>query len=681
MAYFGGKFDVIPNGVGPGARINVKSKERVDINSSTRGIVAAPIKLDWGLDGDVKIFTAKDFAQNSLAKFGYELGDERLRDVSEIFRHATKLIAFRLNGTGDKATSGIAEAKYSGIRGNDIVVSVEGDPDAGTTIHDLAEATAAFSAEEDRLTVTYSIPEGYTPSVEIKLGEEILPKSDYSVTEGDSSLEIAFNPNVATGNYSVGLYAKYRNSLSLISTATVAIKHTDAVEAVIKLTKGTESKGSGLAAELNDLSISFTTTDNSITATYDNLPEGYTVLGQLMLGAAVASTMAGRIDVSQTANSITYTFGKEAPTKAEYTFRAKVAKGSDKPIAASCTFNLALEGEDVPEFVTATFKSKKDTDWNIEVPARYIVKTYLDDLEVNRQRVKSVDYLKDNDYVVWNRNVPLQETAGTHLEGGTNSEVTVGRYAEALNAFESQFFNVLVCPSNDEQIKEMYKNFTIRLRDELGIKFQTVMAKTDEHPNHEAIIQIENYVLDDVAEPESALTYWVGGLQAGCEVYESAANVDYDGVYNINLNYSQRDLEYIIEDGYFAFHQARGDDYELHTRTLLDINTLVEPSKEQNEDWSRNQTIRVIDEAANYIAALFNNRYFGKVSDRQAGREQLANDIIQYFQSLETKGAIDGFDPNTVTVEQGPTKRIVIVQAAITPVNALEQMYMTIIVD
>lgn len=44
-----------------------------------------------------------------------------------------------------------------------------------------------------------------------------------------------------------------------------------------------------------------------------------------------------------------------------------------------------------------------------------------------------------------------------------------------MQLLENYAFNVVVVMETDTKLQEVYKSWTIRMRDEMGIKFQTVM--------------------------------------------------------------------------------------------------------------------------------------------------------------------------------------------------------------
>jgi hypothetical protein len=59
----------------------------------------------------------------------------------------------------------------------------------------------------------------------------------------------------------------------------------------------------------------------------------------------------------------------------------------------------------------------------------------------------------------------------------------------------------------------------------------------------------------------------------------------------------------------------------------------------------------------------------------------LWSDIVQLFNSLVTIRAIEPYDAQTIVVKQGDNKGQVLVDCAITPIVAMEQLYMTTVVE
>lgn len=331
-------------------------------------------------------------------------------------------------------------------------------------------------------------------------------------------------------------------------------------------------------------------------------------------------------------------------------------------------------------YCTAKYKGVRGNDLkiivnaNVDEPEKVDVLTYLDTTLVDEQTVEpNTNNLKSNDYVDWKPDVVLEPTAALPLTGGSNGdELTGTQYQQALDAFESYTFNALGCLSTDSLIISLFIEYTKRMRDSVGVKFQTVVYRTA--ADYEGIVNLENQVLDD--ENPAALVYWVTGAIGGCPVNKSNTNKRYDGEYEVDTNYKQSQLEAGLLAGKFMFHLV-GED----VRVLDDINSFTTVTDEKSIDFASNQTIRVLDQIANDIATLFNTKYLGNVPNDRAGQLSLWNDIVKHHQLLESIRAIEDFNPDNVVVMKGDHKKAVVVNDVVMPVNAMAQLYMTVIVE
>ena len=174
--------------------------------------------------------------------------------------------------------------------------------------------------------------------------------------------------------------------------------------------------------------------------------------------------------------------------------------------------------------------------------------------------------------------------------------------------------------------------------------------------------------------PYPCLLYTSTGVIAGTAVNKSATNMDYDGEYQIDTDYTQSELEAGILEGSFMFHLV-----DEKVVVLEDINTFISVTDEKSGDFSSNQTIRVLDQIANDIAVLFGKKYLGKVPNDASGRISLWNDIVKHHQELQNIRAIENFSSDNVTVAQGDTKKAVVVTDYVTPVNARAQLYICLL--
>ena len=337
-------------------------------------------------------------------------------------------------------------------------------------------------------------------------------------------------------------------------------------------------------------------------------------------------------------------------------------------------------------FATAKYGGKRGNALTIKIAADvdnagyYIVSTLLDGIAVDEQRAKTAADLVANDFVTFKTGAALGNIAGEPLENGADCASITGEHYQAfLDAVESYSFNTLCCPvnpkdTNTKSTVALFANFTKRMREDVGAKFQlcTIKPETDS----EGVIGVWNDATANGAETD-ALVYWVAGAQAAVAVNKSLTNSKYNGELTIDTNYTQAALEAAIKAGKFMFHNVNGT-----VRVLEDINTLVTLTAEKGEIFQSNQTVRVCDQIANDVAVLFNTRYVGIVPNDASGRATLWNDIVKLIQQLETLRAVEDFDPDTVSVNIGDRKGSVLLTIdGLNIVNAMSQLYMSVIIQ
>lgn len=293
-----------------------------------------------------------------------------------------------------------------------------------------------------------------------------------------------------------------------------------------------------------------------------------------------------------------------------------------------------------------------------------------DEIDIEDLEAKSLDTGKalDVDLVL-----ELYEVIAMPLTGGANTETTTNDHQNYLNRAESFSYNILGVITDDSAVKQLYTNFTKRMRDEVGIKFQLVLH--DYPADHEGVINVKNNILDE-GYATSSIVYYVVGLQASCEINKSCLNKTYLGEFKIDTDYTQSELTQAIKSGEFVYHSVGYD-----VKVLNDINSLVSLEEYKGEIFQDNQTVRVIDQFANDIAYLFNDKYLGIVSNSQSGRISLRGDIVKYCKELEQLGAIEDFASDDIEVSEGDNKKAVVVSSKLTVVNAMAQLYMSVTIE
>jgi hypothetical protein len=281
--------------------------------------------------------------------------------------------------------------------------------------------------------------------------------------------------------------------------------------------------------------------------------------------------------------------------------------------------------------------------------------------------------LQSNSFVDWNTTGSITLSAGLPFTGGVTGTASDTDYQTVIDKIEGYTFNTVGIATTDQTINGLAATWTKRMRDEMGLKFQTVLYRYS-GAGYEGIISVENKLEGEAGDntDKGGLVFWVTGAEAACEVNRSILNKVYDGEYKPDVDYTQIQLENAIKTGKFAFHRVR---------VLSDINTLVNTTVDKGDIFKENQTVRVIDQIANDIALVFNTKYLGVVLNDEAGRISLWADIVKHHEQLQEIRAIENFSDADVVVEQGNTKRAVVVTDAITVVNAMAQLYMTVTVS
>ena len=339
-------------------------------------------------------------------------------------------------------------------------------------------------------------------------------------------------------------------------------------------------------------------------------------------------------------------------------------------------YNLNCGAKASGTYATAKYKGTRGNSIKIKIAVnvddntKWDVTTIVDNMDQDIQTVASAAGLVSNQWVDFNTSATLAETAATSLSGGTNGTVTGTQHAAAMAALEQKYFNVLICNSTDSTTQNLYISYTIRMRDNVGKDFQTVVY--NKAADYEGVINVVTAVSEAEAQ---AMVYWTGGKSAACALGKSLTNVKYDGEYTPVCTETQSQLEDAINAGKFIFHTV-GDDI----RVLMDINSLVSFTAEKGSLMAKNEIIRVTDYLNNNIAVLFNTRYIGKVLNNETGRAHLRQDIASIQDRLVMLGAVE-YDGKDLTVSKGPDKGDVIINDPIVINTAMVRLYMTIAVS
>src|SRR5690606_24370426 len=250
-------------------------------------------------------------------------------------------------------------------------------------------------------------------------------------------------------------------------------------------------------------------------------------------------------------------------------------------------------------------------------------------------------------------------------------------YTDYLEAIELHDFNTMAAPIEDETLKGIFTSFVRRLREDEGKKIQVVLP---DYPNadYEGVISVKNGVVleDGTTLNNMQATAWVAGATAAANVNESLTYAAYDGAVDVDIRFTNTEIVRALRNGEFVFVPSDG-------RAIVeqDINTFTSYTSTKRYHFSKNRVIRVLDGIANDLKGIFERTFIGKVNNDTDGRNLFKNEIINYLNALQDIGAIQNFDSqNDVTVSPGAEMDSVYVELYVQPVDAIEKIYMDIIV-
>ncbi|MFI3207360.1 MAG: phage tail sheath family protein [Clostridia bacterium] len=158
MALGGGNW-TSDNKILPGTYVNFTNPSLATSALSTRGVVAVPLVLNWGAEGEMIELESQTIDGNSQKLLGYSYYDDEMLAVRELFKNATTVYAYRLGSEAVKATSIYGTAKYAGTRGNSLKILIKESIDRedyysvktylDTSLVDSQEVTACSELEDN----------------------------------------------------------------------------------------------------------------------------------------------------------------------------------------------------------------------------------------------------------------------------------------------------------------------------------------------------------------------------------------------------------------------------------------------------------------------------------------------------------------------------------------------------
>lgn len=315
---------------------------------------------------------------------------------------------------------------------------------------------------------------------------------------------------------------------------------------------------------------------------------------------------------------------------------------------------------------------------NIDDTTKFDVSTLVAGAEQDKQTVSNIDGLIKNAWVTFaasGADKDLTASAGVPLTGGTDGAVTNADHTGYLELLEVTDFNTVGLMSDDMTLKAIYTAFVKRQRENEGKKIQLVVPN---YPtaDYDGVISVKNGVVlsDQTVIDRVKAVAWVAGATAGASVSQSLTYAAYDDAVDVDVKYTNTQIEEALLGGEFLFTASRG-----RAMVEQDINTCRTYTLTKGAERSKNRVIRVLDGLANDFKDTFELYYIGKTDNSADGRNLFRSALTNIVNSYQGFGAIQNFNSQTdVSVLAGEAKDAIFVELDIQPVDSIEKIYMRV---
>ncbi|WWU65444.1 phage tail sheath C-terminal domain-containing protein [Clostridium baratii] len=308
--------------------------------------------------------------------------------------------------------------------------------------------------------------------------------------------------------------------------------------------------------------------------------------------------------------------------------------------------------------------------------SNFEVKTLLDTKIVDSQIGANVEDLNNNDWVDFAGTGELVANAGTKLTNGSNGTENAENYSKYLALVGNKIFNTMGVHTSNRTVKEKVTQFIKQCRENKGKNVQAVLNDYVD-ANYEGIISVDQgYITKDEVIGVDGFVGYVTGLTAGAALNESNTYKVITGAIDIINPKTDEEIEEGIKKGKFMISFRQDESIVVET----DINTFTEFTLDKSRDFSKNRIIRTLDDINNSIKNKFEKTYIGKISNNADGRTAFKSDIIAYLKELNKMGAIDEFKNEDIVINQGEDIDSVVVSVGVKPIDAMEKLYMTVLV-
>lgn len=272
-----------------------------------------------------------------------------------------------------------------------------------------------------------------------------------------------------------------------------------------------------------------------------------------------------------------------------------------------------------------------------------------------------------------------QTAANVSLTGGSNG---TNKVVDDMNDYlENEFYAVATTAGWDESsnIHKLLVEEIKLLRENVGIKVRGVVPNaTGVVYNYEGVSTVLNgYVLNDgtVITPNIAAARFAG-MSASATPDQALTYTQLDDAAEAKPKLNNDKTIEALNAGQIVFTTRSGERVVIEQ----DINSLTKFTSTKPKDFSKNRIIRTLDEICTNTTQTFETSFLGKVSNNEAGRNVFKANRIGYLTGLQNQNMIRDFENSDLTLSQGDEKDAVLMELYVTPVDAMEKLYVNLIV-
>ena len=273
----------------------------------------------------------------------------------------------------------------------------------------------------------------------------------------------------------------------------------------------------------------------------------------------------------------------------------------------------------------------------------------------------------------------LSSDVTVDLTGGTTSPVKI---SDLLNdALETEDYDVATTAGFpvDSPLHKQLVDEIKHLREDNDIKVRGVIPYTGDKVNYEGISTVANGVLlgDGTELDATVAAGFFAGASSSADAAKSLTYVEYPDAISAYPKFSNDRTIEALENGEIVFTTKRNETVVIEQ----DINSLTSFTDEKPVFFGKNRVVRTMDTIVTNTKRTFEDMFIGKITNNSTGRDLFKANRVSYLQGLADSDVISNFKEDDITVEAGNDRDSILVNLAITPLDSMEKLYMTMVVQ